>query len=63
MLICSFHHKLVHEYGWSLRRLRDGTVEWFHPDGTGYRAGPAPPESEESDVGRPNDRDLVLVGG
>ncbi len=45
VLVCSFHHKLVHEYGWSLRRDRDGTVRWFHPDGTRYRAGPAIPEA------------------
>jgi Domain of unknown function (DUF222) len=43
VLICSFHHKLVHEYGWSLQRDRDGTVRWFRPDGTRYRAGPGPP--------------------
>jgi hypothetical protein len=43
VLVCSFHHKLVHEYGWSLTRDRDGTVWWFHPDGTRYRAGPGPP--------------------
>jgi uncharacterized protein DUF222/HNH endonuclease len=43
VLICSFHHKLVHEYGWRLIRDRDGTVRWFHPDGRPYRAGPAPP--------------------
>jgi hypothetical protein len=43
VLVCTFHHKLVHEYGWSLRRDTDGPVEWFHPDGTRYRAGPAPP--------------------
>jgi hypothetical protein len=45
VLICSFHHKLVHEYGWSLSREQDGQVGWFHPDGTRYRAGPAPPEA------------------
>ncbi|HEX9123423.1 MAG TPA: phosphonate C-P lyase system protein PhnH, partial [Actinomycetota bacterium] len=43
VLICTFHHKLVHEYGWSLRREQDGTVRWFQPDGTRVRAGPAPP--------------------
>jgi len=46
VLICSFHHTLVHEYGWSLIRDRDGTVRWFYPDGTPYRAGPGPPEEE-----------------
>jgi hypothetical protein len=41
VLICSFHHKLVHEYGWRLQRDADGTPKWFHPDGTRYRAGPS----------------------
>jgi hypothetical protein len=43
VLICSFHHKLVHEYGWGVKRdVTDGTTRWFRPDGTGYRAGPGP---------------------
>ena len=41
VLICSFHHRLVHELGWRLTR-RGGEVRWFRPDGTRYRAGPAP---------------------
>ena len=50
-LVCSWHHKLVHEYGWSLVRRRDGTIRWYRPDGRRYRAGPssaveAEPESE-----------------
>jgi hypothetical protein len=43
ILTCFFHHRLVHEYGWTVKRDADGTVRWFHPDGTRYRAGPAPP--------------------
>jgi len=46
VLVCTFHHKLVHEYGWSIRRNPDGTVRWFRPDGNGYRAGPAPPREK-----------------
>jgi hypothetical protein len=42
VLVCSFHHKLVHELGWSLR-LEGGAVRWFRPDGNPYRAGPDPP--------------------
>jgi hypothetical protein len=42
-LICTFHHRLVHEYGWRLCRDRDGTVRWFLPTGTRYCAGPGPP--------------------
>lgn len=43
LLVCSFHHKLVHEYRWVVRRKQDGEVRWFQPDGCPYRAGPGPP--------------------
>jgi hypothetical protein len=43
VLVCTFHHKLVHEYRWELRRDAGGTVAWFRPDGGRYRAGPGPP--------------------
>jgi hypothetical protein len=42
LLICSFHHRLVHEHGWSVKRDLDGTVRWFLPGGARYRAGPSP---------------------
>lgn len=42
VLICSFHHRLVHEHGWWLMRNSDGDVQWFRPDGRRYRAGPSP---------------------
>lgn len=42
LLICSFHHRLVHELGWSIRREADGEIGWFHPDGGRYLAGPSP---------------------
>lgn len=42
-LICSFHHKLVHELGWTISRDAEGEIRWFQPDGVRYRAGPAPP--------------------
>jgi hypothetical protein len=41
VLICSFHHRLVHEHGWSVKREPDGSVGWSRPDGTRYRAGPS----------------------
>jgi hypothetical protein len=41
VMVCSFHHTLVHEHGWRIRRDPDGTVSWFHPNGVRYRAGPA----------------------
>ena len=40
LLICSFHHRLVHEYGWSVARSPDGTLRWFRPGGAEYLAGP-----------------------
>jgi hypothetical protein len=43
LLVCTFHHRLVHEYSWTVRRDGDGRARWFFPDGTRYRAGPAPP--------------------
>ena len=43
VLVCTFHHRLVHEYGWAIGREGDGRIRWFRPDGTGYRAGPGPP--------------------
>jgi hypothetical protein len=43
LLVCSFHHKLVHELGWNLARHADGYVRWYRPDGSRYRAGPSPP--------------------
>jgi Domain of unknown function (DUF222)/HNH endonuclease len=45
-LVCSWHHKLVHEYGWRVHRSRSGRLRWFRPDGKRYRAGPAPPADE-----------------
>ena len=42
VLICSFHHKLVHEYGWVVRRDPDGSILWFREDGGRYLAGPSP---------------------
>jgi hypothetical protein len=59
-LVCSFHHKLVHEYGWRITRTRSGVLRWFRPDGTRYRAGPGPPSAEAADELDPQDT-LPLV--
>ncbi len=42
LLVCSFHHRFVHELGWSVRREAGGHLRWLRPDGTRYRAGPEP---------------------
>ncbi len=41
-LVCSFHHRLVHEHGWSLSREAGDELVWRRPDGSRYEAGPAP---------------------
>lgn len=43
VLLCGFHHRLVHEGGWRLGLEPDATVRWFRPDGERFRAGPGPP--------------------
>lgn len=40
VLVCSFHHRLVHEHGWKVARAPDGTVTWLGPGGVRRRAGP-----------------------
>jgi Domain of unknown function (DUF222)/HNH endonuclease len=42
-LVCTFHHRLVHEHKWNLERTRSGAVRWLRPDGVRYRAGPHDP--------------------
>lgn len=34
VLVCFFHHRLVHEHGWTMERDQDGGVRWFRPDGS-----------------------------
>jgi hypothetical protein len=43
VLICSTHHKLVHEHGWHVSLRADGTADWRRPDWTPYVPG-SPPE-------------------
>ena len=31
--LCSWHHHLVHEGGWTMRRLESGDIEIHRPDG------------------------------
>jgi hypothetical protein len=58
VLICGTHHRLVHEYGWRLRRMPGGIVAWFRPDGSTYRPGPSPPRQGEM----PIDDQIVAIG-
>ena len=40
ILVCGFHHRLVHDYLWRVTRDKDGIVTWFRPDGRRYEPGP-----------------------
>ena len=40
LLICGFHHRLVHEHGWTVERADVGRLRWFRADGSRYRGGP-----------------------
>jgi hypothetical protein len=44
ILLCFFHHKLVHEHGWAVHRHASGSLRWIEPDGSLYRIRPSPPE-------------------
>ena len=46
-LLCSFHHRLVHEFEWRVALTASGRAAWFRPDGSRYEPGikdRAPPE-------------------
>ncbi|MGH3117486.1 MAG: HNH endonuclease signature motif containing protein, partial [Gaiellales bacterium] len=57
VLLCSFHHKLVHEYGWNLKLGPPGSAEWFKPDGSHYEPLPQKRDQEKPAV----ERHLALV--
>jgi hypothetical protein len=43
VLLCGFHHRLVHEGGWRLVLEADANVRWFRPNDERYLASPGPP--------------------
>ena len=57
VLVCSFHHKLVHELGWDVR-LKASVAQWFRPGGRRYDPGPDPPQRLALDLAS-NDFGLV----
>ncbi len=42
-LVCCFHHKLVHEYGWRVELDANSMATWFRRSGKRYDPGPDPP--------------------
>ena len=39
VLVCTFHHKLVHEYGWTVELDLPGAPRWFRPGGRRFDPG------------------------
>ena len=53
--VCTVHHKLVHEHGWSVALGADDTPAWFRPSGRRFEPGPAPPQEQASPAPRSSD--------
>jgi hypothetical protein len=49
-LLCTHHHHLVHEGGWSVARMADGELRFRAPDGREVPAVPAREASEDAVV-------------
>lgn len=49
ILLCSYHHRFVHEGEWRIRGNPEAEVELVRPDGTVYGQGPPP---LDPDVGK-----------
>jgi hypothetical protein len=58
VLLCSLHHKLVHEYGWTVALGELGLPEWFRPTGERFDPGIAVPSD---DGGRAPPREKPLA--
>jgi hypothetical protein len=50
VLVCFFHHRLVHEHGWGVRRDGSGGVRWIRPGGSEYELAQASPERNQRRV-------------
>lgn len=56
--VCTVHHKLVHEFRWSVTLSPEGIPIWYRPSGRRFEPGPAPPnepQTESLDNRQPND--------
>lgn len=50
VLLCRFHHHLVHQPGWDLTRAADGTIELHTPDGRHITATVTPRTGDSTSV-------------
>jgi hypothetical protein len=51
LLLCRFHHRLIHEGGFGLGRTASGVLWFYRPDGSRIEEVPRPPRGE-SDLAR-----------
>jgi hypothetical protein len=50
-LLCRRHHRAVHEEGYQVEQLPDGTLQFRRPDGRALPEVPAPPAVQSDPVG------------
>ena len=63
LLLCPFHHRLVHEGGFDVHRLDDGAYRFVSPQGWTVRPPPTPgPSSPEVIVSRNEALGLAIDG-
>ena len=36
MTLCGFHHRLIHEHGWTVKGDPNGTISWWYPSGSTF---------------------------
>jgi uncharacterized protein DUF222/HNH endonuclease len=59
--LCSHHHRLVHEGGYSVERRGGGRVRFRRPDGQAVPVAPSPPQGETAAVPGVNEAAGVTV--
>ena len=68
VLVCTSHHKLVHEYGWRVEADLPGAPSWYRPNGTRFEPGVSnehvperAPPSPRLDPYRPSEMQLFTT--
>jgi hypothetical protein len=56
--LCKYHHQLVHDRGYLIAAVRDGTFAFYRPDGTAIPAGPPLPPADGM-IGGCHDADIT----
>ena len=63
ILLCPFHHRLVHEGGFDVHRLDDGAYRFVSPQGWTVRPPRTPGGSSPEDIVRQNEARGVVIDG